>query len=116
MALEESANVEFIYLFGSVALNKSHKGSDIDICICFDGTNEEAYNFMIKAISAVKSNIFDIKLFRQLPLYIKIDVFKGKMLYSRDIKAVYNIAYDTIRDYEEFEHRFYDYIGKEAMH
>ena len=116
MALPGSENVEFIFLYGSAAIGKSHSGSDIDLCIYYSGTDQEAYKFLLNAMSTIESNIFDIKLFRQLPLYIRIDVLKGRLLYSKDISRVYEIAYDTIKDYDEFEPRFFDYIGKEAIH
>lgn len=116
LALEGSANIDFIFLYGSIAQNKSHGKSDIDLCLCFRGTDEAAYDFLLEAMSAVNSDSFDLKLFRQLPLYIKIDVFKGKLLHTKDLREVYNIAYDTIRQYDEFEPRFYDYIGKEEIH
>ena len=116
MALPGSENVEFIFLYGSAAIGKSHAGSDIDLCIYYSGTDQEAYKFLLSAMSTVDSNILDIKLFRQLPLYIRIDVLKGRLLYSRDNPKVYEIAYDTLREYDEFEPRFFDYIGKEAIH
>ena len=115
-ALPGSEKIEFIYLYGSVAHGKSHAGSDIDICIYHDGTEQEAYQFLLSAMSTINSNILDVKLFRQLPLYIRIEVFKGRLLYSKDDSRVYEIAYDTIKEYEEFKPRFFDYIGKEAIH
>ena len=115
-ALPGSEKIGFIYLYGSVAHGKSHAGSDIDICIYHDGTEQEAYQFLLSAMSTINSNILDVKLFRQLPLYIRIEVFKGRLLYSKDDSRVYEIAYDTIKEYEEFKPRFFDYIGKEAIH
>ncbi|AKA47950.1 hypothetical protein IX51_01315 [uncultured archaeon] len=116
LALDESENIEFIFLYGSVAIDKAHKGSDIDLCIRIKGTDKEAFDFVLQAMSVISSDLFDIKLFRQLPLYIKIEVFKGKLLYSRDMQQVYLVAYETIEDYDEFRPRFFDYIGKEAIH
>ncbi len=115
IALPGSEKVEFIYLYGSAAYGKSHEGSDIDICICYSGAEKEAYKFLLSAMSSINNNILDIKLFRQLPLYIRIDVFKGRLLFSKDISRVYELAYDTIKEYDEFKPRFYDYIGKKAI-
>ena len=115
MTLPGSEKIEFIYLYGSAAHGKSHVGSDIDLCVYHDGTEQEAYQFLLSAMSTINSNIIDIKLFRQLPLYIRIEVFKGRLLYSKDDSRVYEIAYDTIKEYDEFEPRFFDYIGKEAI-
>lgn len=116
IALPGSEYVDFIYLYGSVAHMKSHPGSDIDICIYHRGSEQDSYRFLLEVMSVLDSDIFDVKLYRQLPLYIRIDVLKGRLLYSRDISRVYEIAYDTIKDYDEFEPRFFDYIGKEALH
>lgn len=116
LALDENESIEFIFLYGSVSLGREHKGSDIDLCIGFKGNDKKAFDFILKTMSAVDSNLFDIKLFRQLPLYIRVDVFKGNLLYFRDLQKVYSLAYDTIEDYEEFKPHFYDYIGKEVMH
>lgn len=116
LALPGSEKIEFIYLYGSVAHGKSHAGSDIDICIYHGGTDKEANQFLLSSMSNIDSNILDIKLFRQLPLYIRIEVLKGRLLYSKDDSRIYEIAYDTIKEYDEFEPRFFDYIGKEAIH
>ncbi|HKJ96524.1 MAG TPA: nucleotidyltransferase domain-containing protein [Thermoplasmataceae archaeon] len=116
LALGGSEGVQFIFLYGSVALGKAHKGSDIDLCIGFKGSEREALDFILKVLSAINSDMFDVKLFRHLPLYIKADVFKGKLLFSRDMQDVYRLAYDTMNDYEEFRAHFYDYIGKEVIH
>lgn len=116
LALNGSENIEFIFLYGSVSIGKSHRGSDIDLCIGFKGEDAKAFEFILQAMSAVSSDMFDIKLFRHLPLYIRVEVFRGKLLYSRDLQEVYRLAYDTIEDYDEFRPHFYDYIGKEAMH
>lgn len=116
MSLPGSELVDFIYLYGSVAQLKSHPGSDIDICIYHRGSEQDADKFLLGVMSAIDSSIFDVKLFRQLPIYIRIEVLKGRLLYSGKISNVYEIAYETIKEYEEFEPRFFDYIGKEALH
>ena len=53
-------------------------------------------------MSVLDSDIFDVKLFRQLPLYIRIDVLKGRPLHSRGISCIYEIAYEAISEYGEF--------------
>ena len=116
LALPGSDNIEFISLFGSVSQHKSHSGSDIDICIYYEGAEKEALNFLLRAMFSINSSTFDLKLFRELPLYIRIDVLKGRILYSKELSRVYEIAHETMREYEDFEPRFYDYIGKEEIH
>ncbi len=116
LALEGGESIEFIFLYGSVALYKAHKGSDVDLCIGFNGNDDDAFTFIQKTMAAVDTDRFDIKLFRQLPLYIKIEVFKGKLLHSRDESQAYELAYGTIREYEESQSGYFDYIHEEAIH
>ena len=110
-----SEKIKFVYLYGSTAYGGLHPGSDIDLCICYEANEKESVEFLMEVLGRIYSDIFDVKLFKQLPLYVQIDVFKGRLLYSRDLQAVYDVAYETISEYEDFMPRFYDYIGKEAI-
>jgi len=40
---------------------------------------------------------------------------KGELIYCADTRFVYDVAGETIKDFESFKHRFYDYIGEEAI-
>ncbi|MHB8395900.1 MAG: nucleotidyltransferase domain-containing protein [Thermoplasmataceae archaeon] len=111
-----SEKIKFVYLYGSAAHGGLHPGSDIDLCICYEADEKKSIGFLLEVLGRIDSDIFDIKLFKQLPLYVQIDVFKGRLLYSRDLQAaVYDVAYETISEYEDFMPRSYDYIGKEAI-
>lgn len=60
-------------------------------------------------------DIYDIKIFQQLPVYLKRDVLQGKILYCDSKQFLYDKAYETIKDFEAFKPRYYDYIGVEAI-
>lgn len=46
---------------------------------------------------------------------MRIGVLKGKMIYCKDKRFLCEAAIETIKDFEEFKHIFYDYIGEQAI-
>jgi hypothetical protein len=46
---------------------------------------------------------------------VRVEVFKGRVIYCKDKRFLYEEAIETIKDFEEFKHRFYDYIGEQAI-
>ncbi len=107
--------VKFIILYGSAVRGEMRETSDIDLCIYYDGNMEEASEFRFMVLSELFEDAYDVHIFQQLPLYIRMGVLKGRILYCRDKRSIYDVAFETIKEFENFKHRFYDYIGKEAM-
>lgn len=108
--------LKFIYLFGSKARSKSHQRSDIDICLYYDLDDEEELYRLLLRISGSFPEKFDVEMFQFLPLYVKRDVFKGELLYTKDKDFVYDLARETYREYEDFEPRYrYILYGKAGM-
>ena len=107
--------VQFIILYGSAAEGRMNRESDIDLCIYYDGTPMESSQFRFKVLSELFDEIYDVQNFQQLPLYVRVDVLKGKAVYCRDKKFLSKVAIETIKDFETFKHRFYDYIGERAI-
>jgi len=99
-----------VFLYGSAAKGFARKDSDIDVCIFYDGSKEEAEKFRIKLLSALPSR-FDVQIFQSLPLYVRKEVLKGVQIYARDVEFLYKTAFKTIQDFEDFKKYFYDYIG-----
>ncbi|MCK4734561.1 MAG: nucleotidyltransferase domain-containing protein [Methanophagales archaeon] len=113
--VEGFGKVKFIILYGSAAEDRMIKCSDIDLCIYYGGSPEEASRFRFKVLSELFDDIYDIQIFQQLPLYVRVEVLKGTMIYCADTRFLYEVAIKTIKDFEEFKHRFYDYIGESAI-
>ncbi len=107
--------VQFIILYGSAAEGRMNRESDIDLCIYYDGSPEEASRFRFNVLSELCDDIYDVPIYQQLPLYVKVEVLKGTVLYYKETKFLYEIANDTIRDFDAFKRRFYDYIGERAI-
>lgn len=114
-AIDGFDRVCFIFLYGSVAAGQARADSDIDLCLWYDGDTTEAERFRFACIKEVSDARIDIQIFSHLPLYIRIEVIRGRLLYAKDMRFAYEVAYRTIREFDRFKHRFYDYIGKEAM-
>jgi predicted nucleotidyltransferase len=108
-------NVRFILLYGSTVEGRSNSESDIDLAVYYEGTPDDASMFRYLALQALDDPRYDLWIFRQLPLYIRVQALRGKILYCPDLPFLYDVAYETIRDYDDFRHRLYDYIGKKAI-
>lgn len=113
--IEGFEKVEFIILYGSAAEERMRKESDIDLCIYYDGSVDEASRFRFKVLSELFEDIYDIQIFQQLPLYVRVEVLKGKVIYCRNKKFLYDVAIQTIKEFEDFKPRFYDYIGLQTI-
>jgi hypothetical protein len=44
-----------------------------------------------------------------------MQVLKGKVLYSDDTPFMYDKAFETIKEFESFKRRYYDYLGIESL-
>ncbi len=110
-SMREFNKVEFIILYGSASQGKKIESSDIDICIYYRAKKaEEMSKFRLKLLSKLYSDVYDVQIFQLLPLYVRKEVLKGKLLYARDKKFLNAVALNTVRDFESFKPRFYDYI------
>lgn len=110
-AMTEFQRVEFIILYGSVARERAMKSSDIDICIYYRTEKEEELSkFRLKLLSALCRDDYDVQIYQQVPLYMRTEILKGTVLYVREREFLYAVALETIKDFESFRPRFYDYI------
>lgn len=104
--------VKFIILYGSAAHEKTY--NDIDLCIYYNGDMEEALDFRFRLLSKLPG-IFDVQIFQLLPLYVRVEVLKGRVIYCEDETFLHDIAWQTIKEFDAFKHRFYDYIGEKPI-
>jgi predicted nucleotidyltransferase len=113
--LEGFSRVRFILLFGSVAEGRASRDSDIDLAVSYDGTVEEASRFRIAALTDLSATNCDLRIFEQMPLFMRVQALKGIAVYCPDPDLLYAVAWQTIKDYDDFRHRLLDYIGEEAI-
>jgi predicted nucleotidyltransferase len=105
--------VRFIILYGSANEGRTKEDSDIDISVYYD--DADASEFRLKVLSDLFDDVYDIKIFQQLPLPIRCRVLKGKVLYEDDTTFIYDKAYETIKEFESFKRGYYDYLGIEPI-
>ncbi len=105
------SKIEFIVLFGSYLSKYNYDDSDVDICIYIQD-NEKNLNKIRLNLLKIFTDSLDIQIYQLLPIYIQIEVLKGKFLYIRNEDRVYEIAYETIEEYEDFLPLYRDYINR----
>jgi len=89
--------VNSVHLFGSQVTGKTTKFSDVDICITGKLGNKEKLKILREFME------YDISFFEDLPVWIKIRVFReGKIIYVRDKPKLYDLLFRTIKEYEDF--------------
>lgn len=89
--------------------------SDIDICVYYDDEVDDASEFRLKVLSELYDDIYDIKIFQQMPVFVRVEVLKGKVLYCDNRQFLYDKAYETIKEFDSFKRIYYDYIGAEPI-
>lgn len=114
MNIPEKNYIRFVILYGSVAEGSDDSNSDIDIAISCDLPDLKAEQVRMHILGRVPE-IFDVHIFEHLPLYVKINVLKGNVLYVQDEDELYDTAYKIIREYEFFKPHYLDYIGEKAL-
>ena len=105
--------IRFITLYGSASEGRMKEDSDIDISVYYD--DADASEFRLKVLSELFDDVYDIKIFQQLPLPLRMQVLRGKVLYEDDTPFMYDKAYETIKEFESFKRRYYDYLGIESI-
>ncbi|MBD3211829.1 MAG: hypothetical protein GF311_04400 [Candidatus Lokiarchaeota archaeon] len=95
-----------ILLFGSYAKETQTNRSDIDICVV--APNEDP----VRLISLILQNInvnsknYDIRIFQELPLYLKIRIIQnGIVIYSPDKYDLYEFFYFYRKLWNDQKHR-----------
>lgn len=89
-------NILAVILYGSYAKNMQHIRSDIDICIVAPNlkTPKDFSILLGKVWGKVDGSKYDIRLFEELPLYIKASVIKN-----------HNVIF--VGDFGELQYYFY---------
>ena len=102
--LDTDKKIKFIVLFGSHANGYANSKSDIDLAIYYDSDKKSRAKFRIKVLGKLTDS-YDIQIFQDLPLYVRIEVLKGKVLYNNIYQDTFDIYMDTINEYERFKPR-----------
>jgi len=111
-----------VFLYGSRVSqpeNVSPK-SDLDICLVLKSTGKGTNHnhdssFLTRKqlsyLSAINPEKIDIQIFQQLPIYIRKEILEeGELAYFANKSQLYQLAYRTIQEYEDFAPRLKEYL------
>ncbi|MBS3737292.1 aminoglycoside 6-adenylyltransferase [Candidatus Bipolaricaulota bacterium] len=118
---QQDEDILAVLIYGSRAREnqKATPDSDLDICLVLHERNKEASNkdptFIsrkrLEYLSAIDPKKIDIQIFQQLPIYVKKRILEeGELKYRRDRAKLYELAYRTIQEYENFAPRLKEYL------
>jgi len=103
-----------ILLYGSYSKSNNINRSDIDICIV--APNEDLHqllSFVLQNIN-VSAKKYDIRIFKELPLYIKIHIIEdGFLIYSSNKLDLYEFFFIYRKLWNDQKHR--QEISKEDL-
>ena len=98
--------------FGSSLKTQNYR--DIDICLFLKEklTNPQMTKKRLDFI-AINPDKLDVQIFQQLPMYIRMRILKeAKILFCKNQKLLYEIAYQTIKDFNSYEKLYEMYLNK----
>ncbi len=89
-----------VLIFGSYAAGKANKRSDIDICLVSPKDKEVIFKVFERL-----GGKYDIKIFEELPLYVKINIIKNhKTIFGNEVELSYYF-YNFRKKWQDVEHR-----------
>ncbi len=102
--------LEWVILYGSYSTGEQREDSDIDLCVYMEAGKDERFRARMN-IQASLGDRFDVQMFQDLPVYVRMEILKGKLLFCRDMSQLNDIVYSTIKDYNLFEPSYKLYLG-----
>ena len=115
--VHQDAEILAVLNFGSTARQEQTPLSDTDVCLILVPRCKpfDPQTLTIKRLEYLKDFSLDVQIFQQLPLYIRKRVLKeGRILFVRDESQLYELAFRTVKNFEDFRHIYYDYLGEVA--
>jgi predicted nucleotidyltransferase len=94
--LKDLSFTKAVILFGSSVKGKATPISDIDVCVIDDEKFSKTERRKVYGYSTDK---IQVSLFSDLPLYIKYEVLRGKILVVRDEKYFKKLKGRTVLNY-----------------
>ncbi len=104
-----------VMLFGSAARGDLHPGSDLDVCLVLPPRGWTPEELARKRLSYVGAFDLDVHVFQALPLYVRHRVLKeGRVLLVKDEDALYELAFRTAQEFDDFRHIYREYLESVA--
>lgn len=106
------------YRFGSRARGDNGPVSDLDVCLVLQPEDYSNLKLSRKRLEYLKFfgiPGLDIHVYQQLPLYIRKRILKeGEILFCRDEEVLYEMAFHTAQEFEDFRRIYHSYLQEVA--
>lgn len=116
--VEQDKEVLAVIIFGSAVRQEKTPLSDVDLCLVMMPLPKPSSltGLSYKRLEYMEDNSFDLRIFQQLPLYIRVRVLReGRILFVRDENQLYELAFRTAQAFEDFKHIYYGYLKEVAL-
>ena len=114
----QDQDVLAVIVFGSCVRGNDGPFSDLDICLVLQPKDHDNLDLSRKRLEYLKCASIpdlDVQIYQQLPLYIRKRILKeGKILFCRDEDALYEVAFRTVQEFEDFKRIYYGYLEEVA--
>jgi len=112
---KEDSEVLAVLQFGSTVRGEQTAASDVDVCLLLQSKKYGQLTLSRKKLAYLQGDDLDVHVFQQLPLYIRQRVLKeGKVLFARDLDALYALAFRTVQEFEDFKPVYRTYLAEVA--
>jgi len=107
----QDEDVLAVVLFGSAARGEAHARSDVDVCLVL---HPQPQRWSPEALTRKRLEYLhfdlDVKVSQALPLYVRQRVLKeGRVLLVKDEDQLYELAFRTVQEFEDFKHLYREY-------
>src|SRR3989344_6070926 len=109
LSLDKHKKVKFVTLFGSVKTGGNTPLSDTDIAVYYDGNKKERFMFR-RLVSGSLPDKIDVQIFQDLPVVLKKEVIRGKILYQNNFKLLFQESIKVIKEFNRFEKYYNRYL------
>ncbi len=108
--VQQDQQVLAVALFGSYARGEAHR--DIDVCIFLKPEEYSAEELSRKRLDyAQEDQRYDVQIFQQLPLYVRKRILsEANILYCKDEDLLYDLYFQTARDFTHFRPIYEGYL------
>lgn len=114
-AARRDVEILAVALYGSYTRGENSAISDIDICIYLASkplNAEETHRKRMEYTEVAADDKADVQVFQQLPLYVRPTVLReGRMVLVKDGAALYDLAWETIKEFEDFRKHYEEYLA-----
>lgn len=87
----------------------------MDVCLVLAPGPRDSAAMSRKRLEYLSRTDLDVQVFQQLPVYVRHRVLKdGKILFVRDEDLLYDVAFRTVRAFEDFRPYYRVYLAAVA--